>query len=186
MDSSPADFLSGDPHNWGPEAAACQLISPLELFAEWLVELPEDVQETIASELCSMLRMDALYREVAADSKDWFLNLASWLACVPEQPEEILARFLLLRATMDLLAFQHRGTPDDFLLHREEMAALRAKAQQHGDKAAVAILTEPPEQPLLRARQWIASAQSWRKLRSSVLGDEALHTWYEIAGWQQG
>ena len=87
---------------------------------------------------------------------------------------------------IDLLAFQHRGTPDDFLLHREELAALRTKAAQHGDTASVDILTEPPEEPLARARMWITAAESWRKRHAGVLGDEALSYWHEITGWQQG
>ena len=189
MDSSPADFLNGDPHNWGPEAAACQLVSPLELFADWLYQQPEPVQEGVAFAGCTVLRTNVVYQQIIQvdpASTDWLLNLTSWLACVPDDPEQTLGGFLLVRAAIDLLAFQHLATPDDHLLHREEMAALRAKAEQHGNTAAVDILTEPPEEPLARARMWITAADSWRKLRASVLGDEALSTWHEIIGWQQG
>ena len=137
--SPPPDFRPGDdPHNWFKEAASCVLVSPLLHFAEWLGKQPAPVRGIVADEVASFLPDDALYRELEEINNPADRLLAFCTQTDASSPT--LRRVFIIRAAVDLLAFQHRATADDWCLHAVEMTKLEALAEANGDQTAMGIL----------------------------------------------
>ena len=186
MDSEPSNFLADDPFDWSAEAAACDLVSPLEVFSGWYYQQPLFVQQIVAREASRLLSLDESYRQVDACDSPSFNCFGTWLWLVGSEPHQTMARIFILRGMLDIVIFQHRGTEDGWSLHGDELRRLDDLANPWaGQELPTNVRPSPPVDPGTRTKQWMESAASWRRFRNSMVGDEALQTWLEIVLWQR-
>ena len=173
------------PECWAAEAELVSLVCPLSLFAAWFAKQPEPVRERIGGSVGDFVASDVFYRRLPAKLRCPVRRLEAWLECASPTPEQTLGRLAVVRQAIDLCVFRNRSTRDDWAALSNETVDQLVSATHCEDAEMSALCRHGLEALPARALLWIESARSWRQLCASVLSEEALSCWMEIAFWQQ-